>query len=1348
MRSLVKYLIILPLLVLNMSASAADNYVKKAHEALYASDFNELEASVLAIVKNKTANDVNAYELSAVAAYAYYLPKYASLSEKHSELFRFLSPGPGKNELPSRVIIGLLFLSYGIPEISEDWEYTNEEFLHWISSFDTGFLIGSGRTVTDIAIAQMLASNERYAEAELRLLESIQNGRGEDTRVWDAALLLSNLAAIYTETGRVHLARKILFYSFDHLFPLMSVGHIHEVHTLAALLAVSMEINHWAGADLIVSILKRDLFDFSNAASEHIDVTRDLLIMYALFQTDSLGDFEKNISFARNFAPFANEVEEKFHNELVGFLRTYIAALKNGICSIEMPNFDVEVNKFFGLWLKMLEIGVILNCGSLDDIDHAEEKFLEFASEGKRLQRVLFLSLSRGMESDFSREFLMSQMLNLQMKYFSVQSDPRRSNYIKKWLQPNMPGKPAEIRKKILSSMIEFMTALQGNLSVKELSVRNAAVKTNSNQKILEAERYLTAIRERELYLEKLLEFYVSNVVYYYKKGEMAPFSSFLRPREDQLLKDNNYLKSIISEARDSSFVERTQSKLRDGQGAIFSFSDGFLKLTCLISKVDYSCWHNPTGGKKFREDIKAMKSDVAKEKFGDAKERNQRLKEVLFPKSLIELIERWKLNQIFFVPENNFWSIPIQFLWMETGVDASLIITPTIQALALDYVAVQPDHVNYDYVGIGDPNYSLKEIKLSNNIENIPGITFRSADYAIDLSQLSQLPSTNKEIKQSAEYFGNDKLLLLKSDASEKSINETNWHSSKFIHFATHALISGEMRGLDEPAIALSAVENSADSNDDGLLTASEISAYAFPNSFVLLSGCRTIADFGHPVQRGMSGLSLAFLGAGAKNVMVTQWQIPDETSSKVITKFLDQPDFSFNAPAALKATVEEFSSSGLDPYHWSAYLIVSYPARFNSQEFEAVQEIQIPAPEGYEPMVADVKNDLLALSFAPPIGQETKEKPWITKFARLEDDGNIHYAETVVDGRWEFLPNSKNLIMKLADDLGGVELAVGEFDVKKMIARELLNINETILKPNEAILQYSNFFRFNGLYAVVLESYQRDTFERFARFLVFDTGGNVKSLTDISHAIPAPNDEYLKLSKHAFNIWGGNDDRYLVIARNMPGETEVFFDGLSRSFSTFSPDDNSTVELYNFDLEQNKITRTGTLKETLVMGVVSINGNSVPVLGDTKRNRVSVYIDNKVIDVSESEALYTIRLIEDRALLGLTNSIEITEAHKYSRIPGPFGSVDDRVARLRPQSDAVNNPSKENNGSKALDVEDSKYVIALASLDPTLKAEELIWRSKKFRYIEDIVEKDNNLYVLFSDLHSYKIQSLGRHR
>ena len=1348
MRSLVKYLIILPLLVLNASASAADNYVKKANEALFASDFNELEASVLALIKNKKANDVNETELSLVAAYAYYLPKYAYLSEKHSELFRFLDPSPGKNELQARVIQALLFLSYGFPENFEEWEYTNEEFLQLLSSFDTGTLIGTGRTVTDIAIAQMLALNEKYAEAELRLLESVQAGRGQGTYVWDAALLLSNLAAIYTDTGRVHLARKILDYSFNHLFPLMSAGHIHEVHTLSALLAVSMETNYWAGAGRIVSILKTDLFDFSNAASDHIDVIRDLLVMYAFFQDVSPGDFEKNISFARNFAPFANEVEEKFHNELVGFLRTFRAASKKGICSIEMPNFDVEVDEFFGLWLKMVEIGVILNCGSLDDTDRAEEKFLKLASVGKRLQRVLFSSLSRGMENDFSKEFLMSSMLSLQSKYFSVASDPRRSIYKKKWPRPNMPGNPAEIRKKVTSSMIELMTAFQGNLSVKELSVRNAAVKTNSNQKILQAERYLTAIRERELYLEKLLEFYVSNVVYYFKKGEMAANSSFLRPREDQLLKDNNYLKSIISEAKDSSFVERTQSKLRDGQGAIFSFSSFSLKYTCLIVKTEYFCFNGSTGGKKFREDIEAIKSGVAKEKFGDAKERNQRLKEVLFPKSLIERIERRKLNQIFFVPENNFWSIPINFLWLETGVDASLIITPTIQALALDYVAVQPDPVNYDYVGIGDPNYSLKEIKLSNNIENIPGITFRSADYAIDLSQLSQLPSTNKEIKQSAEYFGNDKLLLLKSDASEKSINETDWHSSKFIHFATHALISGEMRGLDEPAIALSAVENRADSNDDGLLTASEISAYAFPNSFVLLSGCRTIADFGHPIQRGMSGLSLAFLGAGAKNVMVTQWQIPDETSSKVITKFLDQPDFSFNAPAALKATVEEFSSSGLDPYHWSAYLIVSYPARFNSQEFDAVQEIQIPTPEGYEPMVGDVKKDLLALSFAPPIGQEAKEKPWITKFARLEDGQNIRYAETVLDGRWEVVPNSNNLMMRLADELGAAALAVGDINLENLTVEVLLDINETALKPDETILQYSNFFRSKDLYAVVLEGYQSDTFEHFARLLVFDTGGDVKSLTDISPSIPVPNDEYLKLSRRAFHIWGGNDDRYLGIGRNMPGETEAFFDGQSRSISTFSADDNSTVDLYNFDLEQNKITRTGTLKETLVMGVVSINGNSVPVLGDSKRNRVRVYINNELVDVAESEELYTTRLIEDKALLGLTNSIDITEAHKYSRIPGPFGSVDDRVAQLRPQSDAVDNPSKNINGSKVLGVEDKKYVTALASLNPALGAKELIWRSKKYRYIEDIVEKDNNLYVLFSDLNSYKIQSLGRHR
>ena len=61
-------------------------------------------------------------------------------------------------------------------------------------------------------------------------------------------------------------------------------------------------------------------------------------------------------------------------------------------------------------------------------------------------------------------------------------------------------------------------------------------------------------------------------------------------------------------------------------------------------------------------------------------------------------------------------------------------------------------------------------------------------------------------------------------------------------VYFATHGLVAGEVKGLAEPSLALSAPK--APSNlDDGLLTASEVAQLKLNADWVVLSACNTIA-------------------------------------------------------------------------------------------------------------------------------------------------------------------------------------------------------------------------------------------------------------------------------------------------------------------------------------------------------------------------------------------------------------------------------------------------------------------------------------------------------------------------
>ena len=89
-----------------------------------------------------------------------------------------------------------------------------------------------------------------------------------------------------------------------------------------------------------------------------------------------------------------------------------------------------------------------------------------------------------------------------------------------------------------------------------------------------------------------------------------------------------------------------------------------------------------------------------------------------------------------------------------------------------------------------------------------------------------------------------------------------------KIVAFATHGLVPGELDGLTQPALALSAPDL-ADGSGDGLLTMEEILSLKLDADWVVLSACNTAAADGNSSGEGLSGLAKAFCYAGARSLL-----------------------------------------------------------------------------------------------------------------------------------------------------------------------------------------------------------------------------------------------------------------------------------------------------------------------------------------------------------------------------------------------------------------------------------------------------------------------------------------------
>jgi CHAT domain-containing protein len=152
-------------------------------------------------------------------------------------------------------------------------------------------------------------------------------------------------------------------------------------------------------------------------------------------------------------------------------------------------------------------------------------------------------------------------------------------------------------------------------------------------------------------------------------------------------------------------------------------------------------------------------------------------------------------------------------------------------------------------------------------------------------LAQLPRLPDTREELKSIALALTADpaKVLYLGKDANEKNVKTMNLSNFKIIAFATHGLVPGELDGLAQPALALSAPAV-ADSDGDGLLTMEEILALKLDADWVVLSACNTAAGAVAGAEAA-SGLGRAFFYAGTRALLLTNWSVHSESARELIT-------------------------------------------------------------------------------------------------------------------------------------------------------------------------------------------------------------------------------------------------------------------------------------------------------------------------------------------------------------------------------------------------------------------------------------------------------------------------------
>ena len=233
----------------------------------------------------------------------------------------------------------------------------------------------------------------------------------------------------------------------------------------------------------------------------------------------------------------------------------------------------------------------------------------------------------------------------------------------------------------------------------------------------------------------------------------------------------------------------------------------------------------------------------------------------------------------------------PIQYL----GEEYKISYYPSASVMTTMRQFKKSPKLSQPLFALGDPVYEESDLRYSksksDNIvlasaDQTPGLNLRSALVRSGFS-LPRLPETRDEVLQIGALFGyqaNDFNIKLDMDASKSELMKSNLGDYRFIHFATHGLLSGDIPYILEPALVLSQPGNR--NPEDGFLKMSEILKFKLNADGVVLSACKTA--LGKEVAgEGIVGLSRAFLLAGSKTVIVSLWSVESNSTAALMKSF-----------------------------------------------------------------------------------------------------------------------------------------------------------------------------------------------------------------------------------------------------------------------------------------------------------------------------------------------------------------------------------------------------------------------------------------------------------------------------
>ena len=249
---------------------------------------------------------------------------------------------------------------------------------------------------------------------------------------------------------------------------------------------------------------------------------------------------------------------------------------------------------------------------------------------------------------------------------------------------------------------------------------------------------------------------------------------------------------------------------------------------------------------------------------------------------------------EVIIVPQRNLYKVPFAALSEKEGQCLSetrrIRIVPSLTILKLIQDSRTDCHSQTGALIVGDPK----------------------------VGWLIPLPYARKEAEMVGRLVGETP--LLGEQASKKAVLE-KLYSVSLVHFAAHG--DAERGEIALSPICTSDISDIAPQEEDYLLTMADVSRVKVRAKLVVLSCCHS--GSGQIRAEGIIGIARAFLGSGARSVLVALWAIQDTATEQLMSRFYEHLVGGESASESLHQAMTWMRNNGFTKVsQWAPFMLI----------------------------------------------------------------------------------------------------------------------------------------------------------------------------------------------------------------------------------------------------------------------------------------------------------------------------------------------------------------------------------------------------------------------------------------